>query len=140
MDMGQPIPLKTIDVSNDAVGSDDWADVGDALILNGLYERLVFQVQNNGEASGDDLADFEISVKTHPAADWHAYLTGVAWANTSNLIQTAVVTNPSTLVRNGRAFVGTFLGPVYAMKFKAKADTGKTTKIRIVGFAKGSLR
>jgi len=132
-------PIKMFELTNDAVGA-TFEDVGEEIVLNGQYEHLVIQVQNNSAASGDDLDDFEISLKVHPGAEWLAYLTGAAWATASTYLSTLVSTDPKTLAKGAKTHINVYIGPVYSVKFRAKAANGKSVKLKIFGTAKGSLR
>ena len=127
--------IKEIDLSNDAIGSAAYAQVGDDINLGYRYDRITVQVENISAASGDALQSFVLQVKTHPSATWVDYLgrNGLAWTDAS--VMHYVKPSPDALDKDAVSYIHVFMGLAYAIRFKAKAETGKTAKLKILGTA-----
>jgi len=128
--------IKEIDLSNDAIGSANHVQVGDAVVLGYRADRITVEVSNVSAASGDNLASFVLEAQTHPGAPWIEYLggtNGLAWNAASVMHYVNPV--PDTLAKGSTSYLHIFMGLVYALRFKAKADTGKTVKLKILGTA-----
>jgi hypothetical protein len=128
------LTLMEFDRANTTVAAAALEDVGAEMILAGRYDRIVLEIQNNGAAAGDDLADFAILVKPHHSAGWITLISGGSWASlTADYSAFFFVTDPSSLAKGASSYVNVYLGPVYAVKFQAKAAATKTTSVKIYG-------
>lgn len=127
--------IKEIDLSNDAIGSAAYAQVGEDINLGYRYDRITVQVENVSAASGDALQSFVLQVKTHPSATWVDYLggNGLAWTTASYMHY--VNPTPDGLDKTDVSYIHVFMGLVYAIRFLAKAASGKTVKLKILGNA-----
>jgi len=127
--------VKEINVTNTAIGSSAYVQVGDDINLGYRHDRITVQVENISAASGDALQSFVLQVKTHPSATWVDYLggNGLAWTDAS--VMHYVKPSPDALDKDAVSYIHVFMGLVYAIRFQAKAASSKTVKLKILGTA-----
>jgi hypothetical protein len=129
--------MKEISLENTAVTAAALVTVGE-VVLNHDHFRICVEVQNNGAAAGDDLADFALDFKAHVNGNWLTYASDTDWAGTLGMLG-FVTTAPNTLAKGATTFINVSPGHIYAIRFRAKAAATKTTSVKILGMAKGPV-
>lgn len=107
-------------------------DVGGAVILAGECSDVVFTVSNLTAAIA--LSDFSLMIQTHESADFINYITGTTWETVAAPL-TFKSANVNTLAGAATAHARVDVGPVYAIKFQAKAASGTGNSVTIIGQA-----
>lgn len=115
------------DVDNGAL-----EDVTSEIVVSGKG-RVAFQVKNTTAAVA--LQDFALLGKFSPGADWVSLITGTAWTAVIAGLLPYVSTDLNTLAGEGTGFARLELGPIYSIKFQARAASGAGNSVTVSGTA-----
>ena len=97
------------------------------ILLYGLYDRVAFQITNNGPTNAFDA--MVIEAKAHSDGAWTSYVTS-AQLNTGTAIAgllILVVTNPTTLAADGVSFIVINTTGLYSVRITISSDTDAVT-------------